>query len=85
MDNMSNMSAGQRDQCGYPPCLVLMNTKKFHDDDGYAVEIETRGERTSKGVYFKAKDVANMFKRKYLIKVLTNEQTASIPSEHYKF
>lgn len=89
MDNMPNMSADQRDQRDYPPpappCLVLMDAEKFHDDDGYAVEIETRGERTSKGVYFKAKDVASGFEMPSLCQILVEEKSRYEITNHYTF
>ena len=41
-----------------PPLLHLDDSEKFHDADGNVIEIETRGERNKKKIYFKVKDVS---------------------------
>jgi hypothetical protein len=41
-----------------PPILYLDDSEKFHDADGSVIEIETRGERDRKKIYFKVKDVS---------------------------
>jgi hypothetical protein len=41
-----------------PPLLHLDDGEKFHDADGNVIEIETRGERDRKKIYFKIKDVS---------------------------
>jgi hypothetical protein len=41
-----------------PPILHLSDAEKFHDVDGTIIEIETRGERDRKKIYFKVKDVS---------------------------
>jgi hypothetical protein len=41
-----------------PPILYLDDAEKFHDADGNVIEIETRGERDRKKIYFKVKDVS---------------------------
>ena len=41
-----------------PPILYLDDVEKFHDADGNVIEIETRGERDRKKIYFKVKDVS---------------------------
>ena len=41
-----------------PPLLHLDDSEKFHDVDGNVIEIETRGERNKKKIYFKVKDVS---------------------------
>jgi len=41
-----------------PPVLYLDDAEKFHDADGNVIEIETRGERDRKKIYFKVKDVS---------------------------
>ena len=50
MSNMPNMTTNERDETEYPPdappILDLWNDEKFHDNEGNAVDIETRGERT---------------------------------------
>lgn len=44
-----------------PSLLYLEDEEKFKDADGNVVEIETRGTRTPKGIYFLAKDVSDGF------------------------
>jgi hypothetical protein len=41
-----------------PPILHLSDAEKFHDADGRVIEIETRGKRDRKNIYFKVKDVS---------------------------
>ena len=41
-----------------PPVLYLDDAEKFHDADGNVIEIETRGERDRKKIYFRVKDVS---------------------------
>ena len=41
-----------------PPILYLSDAEKFHDVDGRVIDIETRGERDRKKIYFKVKDVS---------------------------
>lgn len=41
-----------------PPIIHLSDTEKFHDSDGNVIEIETRGKRDRKNIYFKVKDVS---------------------------
>jgi hypothetical protein len=44
-----------------PPLLILEDAEKFKDEDGNNVEIETRGERVPKGVFFLVSDVSKVF------------------------
>lgn len=55
-----NEKEGQQDREieNAPPLLHLDDSEKFHDADGNIIEIETRGERDSKKIYFKVKDVS---------------------------
>jgi hypothetical protein len=70
-----------------PDILHLDDNEKFKDADGVAVEIETRGERTSKGIYFLAKDVANEFEMTSLIKNISDKtsNTKLLKDTHYNF
>lgn len=56
----SNEKEGQQDREieNAPPILHLDDSEKFHDADGNIIEIETRGERHRKKIYFKVKDVS---------------------------
>ena len=49
------------DQETAPDIIELDDDEKFHDDEGNVLEIETRGERTYDGIYFRVKDVSSGF------------------------
>lgn len=53
-----------------PPILYLDDAEKFHDADGNVIEIETRGERNRKKIYFRVKDVSVGFEMPSLSKNL---------------
>jgi hypothetical protein len=57
-----------------PPILHLSDAEKFHDADGRVIEIETRGERDRKNIYFKVKDVSVGFEMPRLNDTLTRER-----------
>jgi hypothetical protein len=44
-----------------PDAIELDDDEKFRDEEGNVLEIETRGERTHDGIYFRVKDVAIAF------------------------
>lgn len=44
-----------------PDVLYLTDNEKFKTDDGKIAEIEARGERNPKGIYFNIKDVSRCF------------------------
>ena len=44
-----------------PDIIDFDDDEKFHDDEGNVLEIETRGERTYDGIYFRVKDVSSGF------------------------
>ena len=44
-----------------PEIIELHDDEKFRDDEGNIIEIETRGERTYDGIYFRVKDVSSGF------------------------
>ena len=44
-----------------PDILDLLDNEKFKDNNGNILEIETRGERNIDNIYFKVKDVSNIF------------------------
>lgn len=57
-----------------PPILHLSDDEKFHDVDGHVIDIETRGERDRKKIYFKVKDVSIGFEMPRLNDTLTNKE-----------
>jgi len=44
-----------------PEIIELKDSEKFFDNKGNPLEIETRGERSEEGIYFKVKDVEKAF------------------------
>jgi hypothetical protein len=72
--------------CEYPEAptmLYLEDTEKFKDCDGNPIDIETRGDRTPKGIYFSAKDVSRVFEMPEIIKTLNNKNSAYEKNNHY--
>jgi hypothetical protein len=70
----------------YPeaPCIIsLEDDEKFKDCDGNPVDIETRGDRTPKGIYFSAKDVSTIFEMPEIIKTLNHKNSAYGKNIHY--
>jgi hypothetical protein len=69
-----------------PPLLELEDSEKFHDSDGNIFEIETRGERTAKNIFFLAKDVSRVFDMPSLVKNITDKSSNStyVIDTHYK-
>jgi hypothetical protein len=66
--------ANEVDVKNAPPMLHLSDAEKFHDVDGRVIEIETRGERDRKNIYFKVKDVSIGFEMTRLNDTLTNKE-----------
>jgi hypothetical protein len=60
-----------------PPIIHLSDAEKFHDADGRIIEIETRGERDRKKIYFRVKDVSIGFEMPRLNDTLTNKECIS--------
>ena len=66
-----------------PPLLHLDDGEKFHDVDGNVIEIETRGERDRKKIYFKVKDVSVGFGMQRLNDTLIKKETCYERGIHY--
>ena len=60
-----------------PPALYLNDSEKFHDADGNVIEIETRGERDRKKIYFKVKDVSVGFGMPRLKNTILKKESCS--------
>ena len=67
-----------------PELLKLEDNEKFKDDDENIIEIETRGQRTPKGIYFLAKDVSKAFNMNNLNSILLHVEKGYIKDIHYK-
>lgn len=57
-----------------PRLLILNENEKFKDADGNIIEIETRGTKQRKNIYFKVADVSNAFDMKYLNDTLSKDR-----------
>ena len=44
-----------------PPLIALEEHEMFHDNEGYPLQIEARGQRQHDKIYFRVKDVAEQF------------------------
>ena len=66
-----------------PQILHLDDGEKFHDADGNVIEIETRGERHRKKIYFKVKDVSVGFGMQRLNDTLIKKETCYERGIHY--
>jgi hypothetical protein len=85
---MHDSEESREEKYEYPKAPVILHLddcEKFKDSDGNSVDIETRGNRTSKGIYFSAKDVAHVFEMPRLLDVITNKDRGYIENKHYNF
>lgn len=67
-----------------PALLILGDNEKFKDTNGNIVEIETRGTKSRKNIYFKVSDVSLGFDMKSLNKVLCNKEKGYERDTDYK-
>jgi hypothetical protein len=67
-----------------PDVLLINNNEKFRDNEGNVIDIETIGERTSKGIYFKVKDISRGFDMPLLRASLLNKNSEYYGKMHYK-
>jgi len=67
-----------------PKLLLLDDSEKFKDADGNIIEIETRGTRDKKNIYFKVSDVSKGFDMKYLDDALLTKFRGYERNIHYK-
>ncbi len=67
-----------------PDIIELDDDEKFHDDEGNVLEIETRGDRTYDGVFFRVKDVSSGFGLESLKIVLTKPDSGYRRNVDYK-
>lgn len=84
---MPDSDASKKEKYEYPEApkiLYLEDAEKFKDDNCNIVEIETRGERTPKGIYFLATDVSNVFEMPNLNKTLIDKDKGYKLNKHYK-
>jgi hypothetical protein len=69
-----------------PPLLLLEDDEKFKDEKGNVVEIEVRGERDWRKIWFKASDVGKMleYKDDEIRRILKNKTGSFKQDEDYK-
>lgn len=66
-----------------PPLLSLEEHEKFKDADGNVLEIETRGEKTQNGIFFKVVDVMKAFDMPNLKDSLINTTSCYSRNDDY--
>ena len=67
-----------------PEIIDLDDNEKFKDTDGNIIEIETRGTKNRKNIYFKVADVINTFNMPNLDCTLRNKFSEYKKNIHYK-
>ena len=77
-------SEEQIEQEKAPDIVELDDGEKFRDDEGNVLEIETRGERTYDGIYFRVKDVSSGFGLESLKIALTKPDSGYRRNVDYK-
>ena len=68
-----------------PPIIELKDSEKFKDNKGNCMYIETRGERSINGIYFKVSDVSKVFGITRLQDVVLNKNGGFNVSEDYEY
>lgn len=68
-----------------PEIIDLDNSQKFKDADGNIVEIETRGECSIDKIFFKLKDIMQVFELENLNKNIKDKKSYFKTDEHYKY
>ena len=68
-----------------PNIIILNDEEKFKDDDGNVLEIETRGVRDRKGIYFKVKDVSEALNIKHLQTLIIDKNSSYTNNTDYKY
>jgi hypothetical protein len=68
-----------------PPIICLEEEEMFDDEQGNALEIETRGVRECNGVYFRVNDVSDAFRIDSLRSVIINKNTHYVEHVDYKY
>src|SRR5690606_18137848 len=69
-----------------PEIIVLDDEEKFKDNLGNMCEIETRGTRDPRGIYFKVADVASSFGMANLHQtIIDNRNNGYFDGIHYKY
>ena len=67
-----------------PPLLFLEEHEKFYDNEGKTYEIETRGEKTHKGIYFSVRDISKHFNLPNLSSTITHKDNGYNRDIDYK-
>ena len=67
-----------------PNIIILDDEEKFRDNENKTVEIETRGERTPKGIYFLESDVSKVFEMPKLYDTIHDNRCDYVKDEDYK-
>jgi hypothetical protein len=68
-----------------PEVLHLDDTEMFKTEEGVAMDIETRGEKTQDGIFFKASDIGKAFDYERIMDVITHTNGNHQYMSHYKY
>ena len=68
-----------------PEIICLNDNEKFKDENGNILEIETRGERKVNGLFFKVKDIENIFDIKDVSNFIIKERSNYNLKTDYQF
>jgi hypothetical protein len=68
-----------------PKIITLSDNEKFCDDNGYMLEIETRGIKEDDKIYFRVKDASEQFEMNDLQDVLIRKTSSYLKNIDYKY
>ena len=68
-----------------PDVIHLNDDEMFKDEEGVVMDIETRGEKTQDGIFFKASDIGKAFDYERIIEVITNVRSDYVYEINYKY
>jgi hypothetical protein len=68
-----------------PQLIYLKEEEKFKDNNGNALDIETRGERKHNKIYFKVKDISEQFNIPNLYITIVSKTSGYETEIHYKY
>jgi predicted GIY-YIG superfamily endonuclease len=83
-DSVANVIEPLDDIVEAPRVIYLEEHEMFRDTDGKVVDIEVRGERNHKNVYFNVKDVGTLFEMTNFQRNILLEHSSYEKNDHYK-
>jgi hypothetical protein len=68
-----------------PPVLEADDLVFFKDKNGVSYQVEMRGDRTEEGIYFKVKDLSEVFQMSRLDTILQSNQSVYVDTRDYQW